>query len=329
MIPPISLSQGVRSPSFHLPCATFRHIYTPFPRYSWYGFVSLGGFPRPIPKISKYFLARGDFLLKIWRANYGASRASLGGCTRGVALFRVASVPVHLCRPWGCPAACQTVRNSHPFLCPLSCPVINSALKMDYYTIQGGKMALRASNRALRGYCLIACVRTLSRKGERAKKSLSRALSLALGLLCICRPVSARPVSCSLCIGRQRQKRAALVWVALSRCGVVFLLSTETLLRACLLCSLWLWFGLGYPSVCLLRSGLRYSKGLPCRSLRSLSDSDKWLSVSLSLPPWIRIRLDNYCRRFQCGFPFHFSNHRRKRTYYKKSPCNPVRPPQS
>ena len=104
MIPPISPSQGVRWPSIRLPCATLRHIYNPFPRYSWYGFVSLGGFPRPNSVFSKYFLARGNFLLKIWRANYGASRASLGGCTRGVSLLRVASLPcppVPSVLPWG------------------------------------------------------------------------------------------------------------------------------------------------------------------------------------------------------------------------------------
>ena len=59
----------------------------PFPRYSWCSFVSPSGFLRPIPKISKYFLARGDFFPKIWRANYGASRASLGGWPGGVSRF--------------------------------------------------------------------------------------------------------------------------------------------------------------------------------------------------------------------------------------------------
>ena len=138
LCPSLPLTRGISA----LPCATLRHIYTPFPRYSWCSFVSPSGFLRPIPKISKYFLARGDFFPKIWRANYGASRASLGGWLGGCLVL---CLPVHLCRPslW----ACQTVRDRAkrpPFLCPLSCPVINSALKMDYYTIQGGKMALRA-----------------------------------------------------------------------------------------------------------------------------------------------------------------------------------------
>ena len=95
------------------PCATLRHIYTPFPRYSWCSFVSPSGFLRPIPNFTKYFLQQRNFFSKMWRANYGASRASLGGWVGGGVSFCVSlstcavRPPVGLAcvRPWACPPA--------------------------------------------------------------------------------------------------------------------------------------------------------------------------------------------------------------------------------
>lgn len=92
------LQRGINAPSSPVP-PRFGGFLCPFPKISWCGFVSLGGFLRPIHKISKYFLARGNFFSKMWREFWRGSRASSRLRTRGVGLFSVPpSVPVPSCR---------------------------------------------------------------------------------------------------------------------------------------------------------------------------------------------------------------------------------------
>lgn len=86
-LPRTDLSQGVYPPSIRPPCATLRHIYTTFPRYSWCGFVSARGFRRPSSLFSKDFLTRGNFFPKIWCEFWQGSRAFLACRTRGVGRF--------------------------------------------------------------------------------------------------------------------------------------------------------------------------------------------------------------------------------------------------
>lgn len=136
------LTRGIFAPSSPVP-PRFGGFLCPFPKISWCGFGKPSGFPRPSSLFSKYFLARGNFFLKTWCEFWQGSRAWLALSGEGVGRFLS---PFLRSVGLSCGPVRQSERrqNGPPFLCPLSCPVINSALKMDYYTIQGGKMALRA-----------------------------------------------------------------------------------------------------------------------------------------------------------------------------------------
>ena len=195
LCPSLPLTRGISA----LPCATLRHIYTPFPRYSWCSFVSPSGFLRPIPKISKYFLARGDFFPKIWRANYGASRASLGGWPGGVSRFvspcpPVPSVPVGLSD-----SQRQGKTSALPLPSLVPCNQFSPQNGLLYYTgRENGSTGLKWASVGLLLYCLRACPVKKGRKGE---KSVS--------LACL-PPLLARPVLCSASVALCRSVCRAL-----------------------------------------------------------------------------------------------------------------------
>ena len=130
-------------------CPVLAHL-TRFPRYSWCGFVSLGGFLRPIHKISKDFLTRETFFQKYganFKGHQGLRLAGAPGGWVAFVLFRPAWVGFRPCPPVppaSCPVHLQTERDraKRPPFSRSLCGLIS--VQMDCYTAQVEKMALRA-----------------------------------------------------------------------------------------------------------------------------------------------------------------------------------------
>ena len=176
-------------------CHVSAHL-TPFPRYSWCGFVSLGGFPRPIPNFSKYFLQQGDFLLKIWREFWGGSRASVGGCGWGVCRFDCLPFSLSPSLPAACPVG----------LWPAACSITANGKKSGFYGAWIGFWGLRPVVLAWVGFiCLCAYLVKIETRGVNFQPIfLSLCLSFSRPVLSIIRRATTD--------NRTQKKKRPFIW---------------------------------------------------------------------------------------------------------------------